>query len=172
VAARLVRYAREWPGPWSAPERFGDAELVVTRPAHFFSATGSMPERAGLALSVPPGFASAEKFRELVGEALALEEQRARDETGSSGSRFLGVARVFAQHPLARPAASEPRRRLNPRVAARDKWKRIEALARVTAFIDRYRAALGAWRGGDLTTIFPAGTYLMRVAHGVTCAAP
>jgi REP element-mobilizing transposase RayT len=170
VAAGLVTTGCEWPGPWSAPERIGGTPVVETRPAQFFSHTGRMPARVELALSVPPGFASAEEFRRLVLVALADEENKARAEIASSGRRFAGVARVLAQHPFGRPATGEPRRTHNPRAAARDKWKRIEALARLTAFIDRYRAALDERRAGNLDAIFPAGTYLMRVAHGVPCA--
>jgi hypothetical protein len=66
----------------------------------------------------------------------------------------------------------EPRRALNPRVAARDKWKRIEALAGHVEFVRSYRAALERWRARDPDVVFPAGTYLMRVFCGVRCAAP
>jgi hypothetical protein len=34
-----------------------------------------------------------------------------------------------------------------------------------------YREALVTWREGKVEPVFPAGTYLMRVAHGVACAA-
>jgi REP element-mobilizing transposase RayT len=170
VAAGLVTTGREWPGLWSAPDLIGGPRIIETRPAHFFSDSGTMPERVELALSAPPGFASAEEFRRLVVEALADEEEKARAEIASSGRRFAGVARVLAQHPFGRPAPGEPRRKLNPRAAVRDKWKRIEALARLAAFVDRYRAALDDRRAGNLDAVFPAGTYLMRVAHGVPCA--
>jgi hypothetical protein len=82
----------------------------------------------------------------------------------------MGVARVLAQKPTAKPAHGEPRRGLNPRVAARDKWKRIEALGRLVEFLRTYRAAWAARCSGEANVIFPAGTYLLRVAHGVPCA--
>jgi putative transposase len=66
----------------------------------------------------------------------------------------------------------EPRRGLNPRVACRDKWKRIEALGRLVEFLREYQRALKAWRAGAPGVIFPEGTYLARVTHGVTCAVP
>jgi putative transposase len=56
-------------------------------------------------------------------------------------------------------------------VASRDKWKRIELLLQLKSFLHAYRAALTRWRAGRRTTAFPVGTYLMRVEHGVTCAA-
>jgi putative transposase len=70
----------------------------------------------------------------------------------------------------ARPAPGEPRRKLNPRVAGRDKWKRIEALGRLVEFLRAYRAAWNTRRAGQKDVVFPHGTYLLRVLHGVACA--
>ena len=43
---------------------------------------------------------------------------------------FLGVARVLSQEPRAHPGTREPLMKLNPNIACRDKWKRVEALLR------------------------------------------
>jgi hypothetical protein len=83
---------------------------------------------------------------------------------------FKGVAWVLKQSPFSRPASVEPRRRLNPRVAAKDKHQRIEALALLKEFVRAYRRALAERRAGNAEAVFPAGTYLLRVAHGVRCA--
>jgi putative transposase len=96
-----------------------------------------------------------------------MEEQAA----ASEGRAVLGAAKVLAQKPFARPAPGEPRRRLNPRVAARDKWKRIEALLRLREFLSAYRAAWKERRRGVPGVVFPAGTYLLRVLHRTECAA-
>ena len=45
---------------------------------------------------------------------------------------------------------------LSPRVAARSKWQRIEALLRNKCFVAAYRAARVAWLAG-LPTVFPPG---------------
>jgi REP element-mobilizing transposase RayT len=166
VAAGLVRSARQWPGLWSSPELVGAGEVYVARPRHFFDPKGSLPESLTLALTTPPGFPTAEAFREQLAVALAEKEAKAVQTAGA----FLGVKRVLAQQPTARPASLEPRRRLSPRVAARDQWKRIEALARLTSFLASYRQALRARHEGKEGVLFPAGTYLLRVAHGVACA--
>jgi hypothetical protein len=81
----------------------------------------------------------------------------------------MGVARVLAQKPTARPAPGEPRRTLSPRVACRNKWGRIEALLRLAEFGRAYRQALGAWRTGMREVLFPPGTWLMRVRHTARC---
>ena len=166
VAAGLVRSARLWPGLWSAPEQIGGAALEVCRPKHFFDPNGSLPHKVSLQLTPPPGFASSDQFREQLVAALVDREAQAR----AAHREFLGVARVLAQNPTGRPKPGEPRRTLSPRVAARDKWKRIEALGRLVEFLRSYRAAWAARRAGDTAATFPCGTYLLRVAHGVPCA--
>jgi REP element-mobilizing transposase RayT len=167
VAAGLVRSGRSWPGLWSAPERIGGESLVARRPKHFFDAKGSLPEAATLELVTPPGFASAEALRAQV--KIALDEREAKA-VADHGDRFLGPARILAQRPSAKPTSGEPHRKLNPRVAARDKWKRVEVLGRLVEFLRSYRAAWKARCTGTADVIFPCGTYLMRVVHGVPCA--
>lgn len=165
VAAGLVRRAGDWPGLWSAPASVGTV-LQARRPEHFFDAKGNLPETISLRLPEPPGFASAEEFRQDLAAALA-----ALEETERQGKDFLGIARILTQRPTGRPASGEPRRGLNPRVAAQDKWKRVEMLGRLVSFLVSYREAWAARRAGDSSAIFPAGTYLLRVLHGAPCAA-
>jgi REP element-mobilizing transposase RayT len=163
--AGLVRSARLWPGLWSAPERVGGDAYEVVRPKLFFDPKGILPEKATLQLTPPSGF-TAEEFRERLAASLADREAKAvRDVRGG----FLGVARVLSQKPTDRPRPGEPRRSTNPRVAARDKWKRIETLGRLVEFLRSYRAAWSERREGNTDTIFPCGTYLLRVVHGVPC---
>src|SRR5512138_806247 len=156
VAAGLVQSAREWPGLWSSPESIGGDPLEFARPTDFFKPKGSMPKSASLQLHCPPGFASAGDFQEQVRCALAELEAQAAAKLRSEGSSFIGVWRVLAQKPTARPATSEPRRGLNPRVASRDKWKRIEALTSLVEFLRRYRAAWSERRSGGEDVVFPA----------------
>jgi len=172
VAAGLVRRGREWPGLWSDPALVGASAIEAKRPAVFFRRNGKMPETIELELTSPPGFSSPEEFRDRLSAALAAHEEKAAVELGSEGRGFLGAARVKAQKPYARPATEEPRRKLNPRVAARDKWKRIEALTRLAEFIEAYRTAWTKLKAGIRDVLFPAGTYWLRLAHGARCQAP
>ncbi len=168
VAAGLVRTARLWPGLWSAPQSIGGEPFRIRRPKHFFDPRGVLPEEVELKMTAPPGFASAEAFRDQL--SLALEAHEAQAVRARRGG-FLGVARVLAQNPTSRPPApGESRRTLNPRVAARDKWKRIEALGRLLEFLRSYRSAWAAWRAGRGQVTFPEGTYLLRVLYAVPCA--
>jgi hypothetical protein len=128
-----------------------------------------MPDEVALELTVPPGFDSAEEFRQQLITALEVREDQAEKEARAKGGGFLGRTKVLSQKATARPPPFEPRQNLNPRVAARDKWKRIEVLARLSEFLTDYREAWCARRAGQLDAIFPQGTYLMRVLHGAPC---
>jgi REP-associated tyrosine transposase len=169
VAAGLVRRGAEWPGLRTSPEQIGTT-ITVRRPKHFFDPKGYLPETVELELSVPPGFAAAAEFREQLSAAVRELEEKHRQESAAEGRRFLGVARVIAQNPFARPPAGEPRFGLKPRIAARDKWRRIEGLLRLKSFVNEYRQALAEWSSGVRNVVFPAGTYHLRVLHGVLCA--
>lgn len=167
VAAGLVNAGHLWPGLWSRPADFGTT-LRVRRPDHFFDKNGLQPEWEELELVVPAGLGSPGEYRDRVIGELSRREQQARDEVRS----FLGVDRVLRQDPSSRPLTAEPRGGLHPRVAARDRWRRVELLQRLRSFLSDYAEALCAWRAGEEEPVFPAGTYLMRVAHGVACAGP
>jgi putative transposase len=172
AAADLVQHGSEWPGLWSAPAQIGGAPIRIDRPRHFFREEGPMPGYARLQLSCPCGFDSAEDFRaELERRVAALEDEAARKRKEKGGT-VLGAKKVLAQKPHARPAFGEPRRGLNPRIAARDKWKRIEAIGRLKEFLHSYRAAWAAFTRGARDALFPHGTYWMRIAYGAVCAAP
>jgi putative transposase len=167
VAAGLVEAGHLWPGLWSNPADFGTT-VRVRRPDHFFDSRGQQPEWEDLELVVPVGFLSADDFRAQAQAELSRQEQAAREEDHGC----LGVQRVLAVSAHARPRVGEPRRGLSPRVAARDRWRRMELLQRLKSFLTDYADALRLWREGKVEPVFPSGTYLMRVAHGVACAEP
>ena len=172
VAAGLVRRGSEWPGLWSDARLLRGEPIALERPKEFFRVDGPMPAVARLQLHPPPGVENDGSFVDTVLDLLRCAEDGAAAKLEGDGRSFMGVARVLAQKPNARPAPGEPRCALNPRVACRNKWKRIEALLRLVEFRRSYRDALAAWRGGARDALFPAGTWLMRVQHRVCCAAP
>ncbi len=169
VKAGLVRRGRQYPGIWVAAGLTGEREQL-DRPEHFFRAGGPLPATATLELVCPQGFDSPDDFRaQLIRAVVELEEKAARD-IAAAGRSFMGARRMKAQKVEARPASAEPRRGLNPRVAARDQWKRIEALNRLQEFAKAYREAWREFSAGVRDVLFPTGTYWMRVAYGVRCA--
>ena len=58
---------------------------------------------------------------------------------------------------------------MSPRVAAQNKWSRIEALLRNRGFIERYRDAFRNHMAGLANVLFPFGTYWMRKFAKVAC---
>jgi hypothetical protein len=173
VAAGLVCRGELWPGLWSAPGDLGGQPLEFKRPVDFFRQKGatSLPERASLHLTAPDGFDPVWLRKEL-SVALEAKEQTTALELAACGRSFLGVRKVLAQSPLASPNHGKARAGFNPRVACKDKWRRIQALGQLVRFIQDYRRALEAWRSGAARVLFPAGTYLMRVLHNAPCEAP
>ncbi len=170
ATAGLVEHGNQWPGVWSDPRLIGQPGELIPRPGHYFAKDGSMPERQELVFSAPPGFASVEAFQAAVIARVKELELAAAAERKAKGVKVLGARRVLKQKHTDRPASSEPRRVLNPRIAAGDKWKRIEALGRLVSFLERHREAVVRFCRGERDVIFPRGTYLMRVRFGVACA--
>jgi REP-associated tyrosine transposase len=161
----LVDKVHHWPGVNGLGALLAGRPLRADRPWHFYRQDGLMPEAVELRLSIPaelgPEADVLAELRQRVAAteaAFAIERQRA-------GSRVYGRRAVLRQSCWATPASFEPRRNLRPRVAARNKWGRIEALQRNQDFIEDYTTAREAWRDGAKVT-FPPGTYwLRRHAH-------
>jgi REP element-mobilizing transposase RayT len=170
ATAGLVEHGSEWPGVWSDPCSVGQPGEFITRPEHYFAKDGSMPERQELVFSAPPGFESIEAFQAQVLARVNELEQAATAERGTSGVHVMGARRVLKQKHTDRPASGGPRRVVDPRVAAKDKWRRIEALGQLVSFLERHRAALLRFCRGERNVVFPQGTYLMRLRFGVACA--
>jgi len=125
-------------------------------------------------MSRPPGYdeLSDDELDAVITSAIDEREDQFRAEYDADGRPFLGRRSVLEQSRYGCPQTREPRFGISPKVACRNRWRRIERLAFNKAWLVAYRAALTAWRAGDRAVVFPAGTYQMRVLHGVTCADP
>jgi putative transposase len=171
----LVERAHHWPGVSSLGFLLHDAPLVASRPRHFFREDGAMPDSLRLVFAKPRGFEqlSAREFAALVLARVHQVEEAAAAERRRSGTRVLGRKGVLSQRWSERPASREPRRELSPRVAARSRWSRIEAILRNKAFREAYLQARALFIKGTREVLFPAGTYwLRRFARAVCVAAP
>lgn len=166
----LVERVHQWPGVSGLQALLKRKPIRVKRPPVFFDPDGEMPKEVTLTLTVPPELERGDELRdELAALVTAAEEHYARVRR-KTGARVLGRRAVLAQDWRDRPRAREPRRRLRPRVAARDVWRRVEALRRNHAFLAAYRAARQLWLA-KRPVAFPPGTYWLRRFAGVLVAA-
>jgi hypothetical protein len=162
----LVEKAADWPGATALQSILTGKPIVATRPKHFFrdgDDGGAMPETVEIKFEPPPALAhlSREEFLRRVKEKVAHVEAEAAAERRKEGTRGLGRKRVLAQRWDERPGDPEPRRKLSPALACRDKWRRAERLKQNKIFQRLYREAFVAFRAG-LAAVFPLGTWLMR----------
>lgn len=171
VKPHLVAEAKTWPGVNTTPEQLCGTR-TVKRPKHYFRKDGTMPASLELTFHKPPGFedVSVEAFRKLVAKRVEAAETQASLERQRTGQRVLGRATILKQHHEDGPQSYAKHFKLNPQVASRNKWRRIEALQSIKAFVKTYRAALAQWRAGVRDVVFPYGTNMMRTVHAVCCA--
>ena len=171
VAAGLVAKAEHWPGLMAY--RAGKT-LSAARPEVFFRKDGDMAESASITLTPAPlsTTPSGQSYAEHIGKLVQNREQEIQNEMAMLGRAFMGKAAVLRQKVTESPFTRAPRRRMNPNVACKSKWHRIEALRRLKAFVSEYKKAFLEWRHGNRAVVFPAGTYALRIHAGVACFAP
>jgi hypothetical protein len=167
VKDHLVEKAIDWPGVSALQAILTGKELTAYRPEHFFRKDGKMPKKVTLKFHRPKGYEhlTQQQWATLVMERIEQEERKAREERRAGNGQVLGVKAILRQRPTERPDTQESRRKLNPRVAAKNKWRRIEALLRNKVFQLAYVKARDAFKRGIANVTFPAGTYwLVRFA--------
>ncbi len=59
---------------------------------------------------------------------------------------------------------------MNPRIACKDKWLRIDAIKREQSFQQEYRQAYDSYQAGNRDVVFPAGTFWMKEQFDVRVA--
>ena len=170
VEAGLVEKAADWPGLKSNPrDCLNKRGRTFKRPTKFFREDGVMPEKATLVMTVPPDFAhlGPHEFADRFEAALKAKEAYFQEKMREADRSFLGVKAVRSTPRTNRPKTKEPRRKLNPRVAAMDREVRKAALARLVKFRRQHREARRAWLEGEPNVVFPAHTFLARHFPGV-----
>jgi putative transposase len=171
TSADLVDAVEEWPGVTTFQATISGGTLTATRPKHFFRADGSMPEVVTLPIRRPHGFEEldASEWANLVEERVRTKEAAERERRRANGIAVLGRQRILDQDPFACPDSHAPHFQMSPRVAAKNKWARIEALMRNRSFVERYRAAFREHLAGVINVLFPFGTYWMSKFGKVAC---
>lgn len=167
----LVARVADWPGVNSYEPMLAGNALTAVRPDHFFREDGPMPATVTLELRRPQEFEgmSHEEYTGMLRARVVAAENEAEDRRRAIGTRVLGRRAVLDQDWRDCPSSHEPRRELNPCVAAKNKWSRIEALQRNKVFGSIYRHAFNAFRRGVKDVLFPAGTYWLRRFAAAIC---
>ncbi len=193
IAANLVEMPDEWPGLLTLARDLGRRELTARRPTFFFRQPRSeddepadaagrarrrypphqlTPDEVRLRLTRPPGFHDLDDdaLRTLVARRVAdrvdeLNQQHRREGRGPA----LGREAVFLQRPTDTPGPSAPSFGLNPRLACRDRWRRVERLQDLVQFWREHQECSVRFRAGERDIVFPAGTWHYRVAFGARC---
>ena len=162
----LVERVDDWPGASGFRALVDGTVLRARRPRHFFADDGDMPEEITLELKIPPELGEHDTIVAAVkARVAAVEEEQARLRA-RTGKRVVGRYAILRQSWRDSPTSREPRRKLNPTIAARDLWARLEAIQRKRAFTAEYRRARLALLAG-LSIPFPYGTYKLRHYVGV-----
>ena len=167
----LVEHVLEWPGVNSYDATLNGTALKANRPKHFFRKDGKMPESVELRLTRPKGFEdkSHAEFAALIKDRVVAFEQAKADERRAKGIHVLGREGILKQIWSASPNSDAPHFDLSPRVAAKNKWARIEALMRNKAFLEAYLNARQRLKAGAKDVVFPAGTWWLRRHAHVPC---
>jgi putative transposase len=173
VAAGLVDAVEEWPGVSTFQASRTGGHVTATRPKHFFRGDGDLPEVVSMPIARPRGFRdlTQSEWSSLVTERVRAVEADHRQQRAANGNSVLGRAGILRQDPFHAPESHAPHFQKNPRVAAKSKWARIEALMRNRGFYERYRKAFLGHVAGLANIVFPFGTYWMRRFGRVACEA-
>jgi hypothetical protein len=120
-------------------------------PTSCFATTVRCPKRSRSSSRFPRSLATAKR------SSRAFVEESPRRKR----SAHANVRGILRQPWRDCPTTPEPRRGLRPRIAARNKQARIEALQRNKQFQILYREARKGWLAGE-AVVFPSGTYWLR----------
>jgi len=173
TASDLVDTIEEWPGVATLQASIEGGAITATRPKHFFRDDSGMPEVVSLKLARPRGFEALgqSEWARLITERIRSKEAEHRERRAARGINVLGRLRILEQNPFHCPESSAPRFQMSPRVAAKSKWARIEALLRNRGFIEKYRDAFRNHMAGIAGVLFPFGTFWMHKFAKVECEA-
>ncbi len=115
-----------------------------------------------------PAFAhlSDGEWTALLRERVSAVEEKAAEQRRAKGKGIAGRKAVLRKSPFSYPKTIPPRRNPNPRLACKDKEKRIAAIEAMKRFQSRYRAALERYREAVAKrrdaihdVLFPWGTW-------------
>lgn len=173
VAAGAVRRSNEWPGLCVAAGVAFKGPRRVGRPAHFFAENGELPDHAEFRLELPSALTATHgtKTERLLGRILAQHIAKGSEEVRRRGWKVLGYCQCLKVSPFKRARAYEVFGATEPTFAVLGGGNALylKVAAELRSFRTAYRTSLEKWRRGQRRTLFPHGTWQMRVHHGALC---
>ena len=161
VQDQLVDRVDHWPGINGFCSLIAGREIRAERPHHFFRKGGPMPQQVSMRLGFPEELGDPSSLAAELQVIVRTIERDAADERLRTGLKVLGRGAVLRQNWNTAPKTFEKRRGMSPRVAASNRWSRLEALLRNKMFVRAYAHARSLWREG-VNVLFPPGTYWLR----------
>lgn len=171
AAADLVDSIHDWPGAHSFAATTTGSSIIAKRPKHFFREEGNMPETISLTFERPFGFEELPQpdWASMVKDKLREVEFSHRERRRAEGKNVFGRRRVLAQHPFDSPESKSLHFHLKPKIAAKSKWARVEAIQRDKNFIQQHAQSLRDFLAKIPGTLFPFGTYWWHKFAGAIC---
>jgi REP element-mobilizing transposase RayT len=157
----LVDRVGHWPGVNGLSALLNARTVHARRPAHFFRAGGRMPSAVSIVLELPEALGSGDELRDEIRRRVQAFEEDTSAGRRLDGERIVGRRNVLRQSWKDAPTSFEPRRRMSPRIAAKNMWRRVEAIVRNLEFARAYARARRRWLDGQ-EAVFPIGTYWLR----------
>ena len=173
LAADLVDSLDEWPHVIVRPEDVG-RDVILARPDELHGERSKLPEVAVLRFEVPPEFEhlGVAGYRKWLRKRIRRLEHENRRRRATEGRTVLGIRRLLQVERHQMPSSNERLFGMNPRIAAKDPGRRVQAIHQLQSFRSRYREAYEALQSGRSGVRFPFGTWLMRVRFGCATEPP
>ncbi|MDF1660818.1 MAG: transposase [Planctomycetota bacterium] len=174
VKAGLTADPGDWPGLHSSLRKVGSEKIVARRPKLFFAPNTHEVQSIQLSTSIPPQFAdlTLREFQKLMNDCVTQRLRELSEEREAVGKGILGALAVLRQDPFSHPKDMPFEKKLNPRIACKDKGLRLAILDQFKDFYQSYREAWRQWKKGIRDVLFPFGSYLMSTLHGAHCIEP
>jgi REP element-mobilizing transposase RayT len=169
VQDQLVDRVDHWPGINGLGALLAEREIRAERPHHFFRKGGPMPQQVAMRVGFPEELGDPSRLASELELMVRRIERDAADERIRTGLKVIGRAAVLKQKWNSAPRTFDERRAMSPRVAAVNRWSRLEALLRNKVFERAYAHARSLWREGA-NVLFPPGTYWLRRFANVAIA--
>ena len=160
VQSNLVKEGKDWPGV----RVYLPGETKCVRPKFYFRSEdsgGKMPKKAKLRLSLPECLGDKKAALKELKKLIKDREHALAEERASSGKRILGKEAVNRQRIDATPSSKDKPSSITPRLACRDKWRKIEILQLMKSFLSAYKQAWEQYKAGEVGVQFPLGSYKM-----------